>query len=69
LISYKPLLHMLIDKDLKLTNVVKESGLSSNITTKINNGENITLASLEKLCLFLECRIEDVVEIIVFQNK
>lgn len=64
MISYKPLLHMLIDKNLKLTNVVKESGLSSNVVTKINNGESITLASVEKLCKYLNCRIQDIVEIL-----
>lgn len=64
MISYKPLLHLLIDRDLKLTNVVKEAGLSSNIVTKINNRENITLSSIEKLCLYLNCKIEDVVEIV-----
>lgn len=64
MISYKPLLHMLVDKDMKLTNVVKDSGLSSNVVTKINNGESITLISVEKLCKYLNCKIQDVVEII-----
>jgi DNA-binding Xre family transcriptional regulator len=64
MISYKPLLHLLIDRDLKLTNVIKEAGLSTNIVTKINNSESITLASLEKLCKYLDCKIQDIVEII-----
>lgn len=64
MISYKPLLHMLVDIDMKLTNVVKDSGLSSNVVTKINNGESITLTSVEKLCKYLNCKIQDVVEII-----
>jgi putative transcriptional regulator len=64
MISYKPLLHMLIDKDLKLTNIIKESGLSTNIVTKINTGESITLISVEKLCKYLNCKIQDIVEIV-----
>lgn len=64
MISYKPLLHLLIDRELKLTNVVVESGLSSNIVTKINNGESITLTSIDKLCKYLNCKIQDIVEIV-----
>jgi putative transcriptional regulator len=64
MISYKPLLHMLIDKDIKLSTVCKEAGLSFKIVTKINNGENLTLETIEKLCKYLNCKIQDIVEII-----
>jgi putative transcriptional regulator len=65
MISYKPLLHMLVDKNLKLSTVCKEAGLSLKIVTKINNGENITLETIDKLCNYLNCKIEDIVEIII----
>lgn len=64
MISYKPLLHMLVDKNLKLSTVCKEAGLSSKIATKINNGENLTLETIDKLCKYLNCKIQDIVEII-----
>jgi putative transcriptional regulator len=64
MVSYKPLLHMLVDRDLKLTNVCIDAGLSSKIATKINNNENLTLETIEKLCKYLNCKIQDIVEII-----
>ena len=64
MISYKPLLHMLVDKNLRLSNVCKEAGLSYKIVTKINNDENLTIETIEKLCKYLNCRIQDVVEIV-----
>jgi putative transcriptional regulator len=55
---------MLVDRDLKLTNVCIDAGLSSKIATKINNGENLTLETIDKLCKYLNCKIQDIVEII-----
>ncbi len=63
MISYRKLHILLLDRRLKLTNICKEAGLSSNIVTKLNNNESVTLSSLEKICLYLNCKIEDVVEI------
>lgn len=64
MISYKPLLHLLVDRNLKLTNVIKSVGLSSNIVTKINNNESITIETIDKICIYLGVKIENVVEII-----
>jgi len=63
MISYKPLLHILVDKNMKLSTVCKEAGLSYRIVTKIYNNENLTIETIEKLCLYLNCKIENVVEI------
>lgn len=64
MISYNKLLHLLVDRKLKLSNVCKESGLSYKIVTKINNNENLTLETIEKLCNYLNCEIGDVVEFV-----
>jgi putative transcriptional regulator len=55
---------MLIDRKLKLSNVCKDSGLSYKIVTKINNNENLTLETMEKLCNYLNCEIGDIVEFV-----
>jgi DNA-binding Xre family transcriptional regulator len=64
MISYNKLLHLLVDRRLKLSTVCKESGLSFKIVTKINNNENLTLETIEKLCVYLGCEIGDIVEFI-----
>ncbi|MBM7600478.1 DNA (cytosine-5)-methyltransferase 1 [Virgibacillus halotolerans] len=64
MISYKPLHHTLLNKDLKVTNVCKDLKLSSATRTKLNKNESVSLSTIEKLCSHLEVPIEDVVEIV-----
>lgn len=64
MISYKKLQHILVDRELKLTNVVKACGLSSNIATKINKNQSVEMKSLEKICIYLNVSIGDVCEFI-----
>ena len=64
MVSYKRLLHILIDRDLKLTNVVRDSGVSASVVTKINNNEYIRLDTLEKICIYLNIRVQDAVEFV-----
>lgn len=64
MISYKPLFHLLVDRDLELTNVIKKAGLSKGTVTNINNGNSITMNTLEKICLYLGCQASDVIEFI-----
>lgn len=63
MISYKPLWHTLIEKDVKKMALVKLTGMSSGTLSKLNNDEPVALTILEKICLALNCPIESVVEI------
>lgn len=64
MISYKPLWHTLIEKDIKKMGLVKLIGMSSGTLSKLNNNEPVALTVLERICLALDCRIEQVVEIL-----
>lgn len=70
MISYKPLLHLLVDKDLELTNIIINAGLSKGTVTNINNNNYITLATLEKIYLYLrdvekiDIKLENIFEFI-----
>ena len=63
-ISYNKLFKLLIDKDLKKTNLVKGAGISAGTLAKLSKNEYISMESLIKICSFLDCDIEDVVELI-----
>jgi len=63
-ISYNKLLKLLIDKDLKKTDLVKGAGISAGTLAKLSKNESISMESLIKICSFLNCDIEDVVELI-----
>ena len=61
MISYKPLFHTLIEKDLTLEDLIKSGVISGMTTAKFKKGESITLSTAEKLCKHLECQIQDIV--------
>lgn len=63
-ISYKPLWHLLIEKEMKKDDLKKAAGITSNVIARMGKNTYINLESLEKICFALDCRIEDVVEVI-----
>lgn len=68
MISYKPLLRLLIDRDMKLTDLAG-AGLSSTIIAKFKKDAHVNTATLDKICEFLNCDISDVIEYVPEKNK
>lgn len=64
--NYKKLWKLLIDKDMKKTDLLTVASISSNILAKMNKGENVSMDSLQKICKALEC---DVGDIVTFEEK
>ena len=63
-ISYKRLWKMLIDKDLKKKDLREMAGIGNSTMTKLANNENVTMEVMAKICSALDCKIDDVVEIL-----
>lgn len=63
-ICYNKLWKLLIDKNLKRTDLKQLSGISSNILAKLGKNEPVAVDSLEKLCVSLNCNIEDIMEFV-----
>ena len=61
MISYKPLFHTLIEKDLTLDDLVKNEVVSAMTTSKFKKGESIMLSTAEKICKYLDCEIQDII--------
>ena len=61
-ISYNRLWKLLIDKNLKKTDLVKLAGVSSNVVASLGQNKSVSLDSLEKICISLDCSIEDIME-------
>lgn len=59
--NYKKLWKLLIDKDMKKTDLLTVANISSNILAKMNKGEDISMDSLRKICNALNCDIGDIV--------
>ena len=62
-ISYKRLWKKLIDKDINKTELCQETGISAATMAKMSKDEPVTLTTIEKICDFLNCNVEEVVEI------
>ena len=63
-VSYKPLWHTLIERDMNREDLKKAANITSNVVARMGKDEYVNLGSLEKICLALKCSIEDVVEIV-----
>lgn len=64
MISYEPLFHTLIKKGIVMDQLRKDGIISCITIAKFNKHESITLTTLEKICKYLNCKIEEVVELV-----
>lgn len=63
-ISYNKLWKLLIDKKLRRTDLKNICGISGNILAKLGKDEPVSMNSLEKICVALDCSIEDIVQFV-----
>lgn len=63
-VSYKKLFKLLIDKDMKKKDLLALADISYSTIRKLDNGENVNVDVLEKICRALDCSFEDVMELI-----
>ena len=63
MISYKKLWKLLIDKDIKKSELAQMAGLSTFTLNKLNHGENVNTDTLVKICNALNCQLEDIMEL------
>ena len=60
--SYKPLLKLLIDKNMTKTQLREQLGISMATLAKISKNEYTSMKVLDDICSLLNCKIEDIVE-------
>ena len=63
-VSYNKLWKLLIDKNMKKKELGEAAGISNSLIAKLGKNENVTVEVLDKICLALNCRLEDIVEIL-----
>ena len=61
-VSYKRLWKLLIDRDMKKKDLAKVSGISPYTINKLNSDGNVTVEVIEKICLALDCKVDDILE-------
>ena len=63
-VSYNPLWKLLIDRKMKKKEMCALAGISPASCTKMGKGGHVTTEVLMKICMALNCRIEDVMEFV-----
>ncbi|MDF2537735.1 MAG: family transcriptional regulator [Herbinix sp.] len=61
MISYSPLWHTLKIKDETTYTLIHKHNIDPKIVHKLKHNQNVTLQTLERLCLTLHCQIQDIV--------
>lgn len=68
-VTYKKLFKLLIDKDLKKTEFAKQANISPNTLAKLSKNEFVSMEIMVRICRFLDCTLDDVMEIVTSTNE
>ncbi len=61
-ICYDKLFHLMIDRKISNVQLKNMAGISANVITRLKREEYISIESIEKICLALNCGVDDVLE-------
>lgn len=68
-VCYNKLWKLLIDKKMKKKELAKAAGISNSLIAKLGKNENVTVDVLVRICSALDCKIEDILELIPEDTK
>ena len=60
--SYKPLWKLLIDREMTKKQLMQATGVSKSTMDKMAQSKHVSLDVLDRICSYLNCNIESVVE-------
>ena len=63
-ICYNKLFKLLIDKNLKKSDLERNAKISRNVLSKLSKNETISMEKLIDICIYLDCSFDDIVEIV-----
>ena len=63
-VCYDKLFHLMIDKKISNVQLKDMEGVSANIITRLKRDEYISTESIEKICLALNCGVDDILEFV-----
>lgn len=63
-VSYKRLMHLMIEKDISNSELMRRANISANLISKIKNGQYMALDKIESICVAMDCTPNDILEFI-----
>lgn len=67
--NYNKLWKLLIDKNIKKSDLRKIANVSSSSLQKLSKGENVTTDVILKICIALQCDVGDIMEVVSEDNN
>lgn len=62
-ISYKPLWHTLVERNMRKEDLRLAAGLTTNMIANMGKGEHISMKTLLRICEALNCGIANVIKL------
>ena len=63
-VNYNKLWKMMIDKNMSKTELTHLAGISTNAMAKLGKNEDVRVGVLVKICETLNCKLDDIVDIV-----
>jgi len=63
-VSYDKLFHMMIDRKITNAQLKSRAKISANIITRLKNDEYISMESIEKICVAMNCGVDSILDFI-----
>lgn len=61
-VDYSKLWKLLVDKHMNKSELRTSAHISTNALAKLGKNENVSLDTLEKICMALDCNIENILD-------
>lgn len=68
-VSYDKLWVILKERDMMKTDLVRAAKISTNAMAKLGKNEDVRVGILVKICTYLGCKIDDIMDIIPEETK
>lgn len=69
IVNYNRLWKLFIDKNITKTEMRKLANVSTNVIAKMGKNETVSLDSLRKICIALNCNLSDILEMNTFPSE
>ena len=63
-VCYNKLWHILIDRNMSKTQLIKEAGITTNAMAHLGKNEDVRVEVLVKICAALGCTMDDIMDIV-----
>ena len=64
-VCYNKLWHILIERNMSKTQLIKKAGISTNAMAHLGKNEDVRVEVLARICIALGCTMDDIVEVVL----